>query len=211
MNGRYIYVVFSATPLKIGAVIRYVTHGKYNHVSLSFDPKLKTLYSYARYHKSVPFYGGFVKESPSRYKNKDKCASVFVCALPIEKEKYELIKNRIEGMEKEPHKYRYNLLSAATVPLSKRVMVPNYYTCIEFVVSVLSMAFDFVSEDRFYAIEQLRQKLAPYCVYTGSFPNIEKAKRDLYYERRLGIMRASKLTVLSQMSLLKAYINTKSN
>lgn len=209
MKNKMIYVVFSATPLKIGTMIRFVTRGQYNHVSFSFDPRLKTLYSYARYHKSAPFYGGFVKESPARYKNKDIQATVFVCALPVDEQKYNLIQKRIRAMEQSPYKYRYNLLSAATSPLSKRVIVPDCYTCIEFVVSLLSMAFDGFCETDFYEIEELRKKLMPYCVYSGRFPDIERAEYDFNYEKHLGLFRASILTLSSQKELLKAFVNRK--
>ena len=72
MEEKKLYVVFSATPLKVGSMIRTVTGEKYNHVSISFSPRLKTLYSYARYYKKAPLYGGFVKENAERYQNKGK-------------------------------------------------------------------------------------------------------------------------------------------
>ena len=62
-----IYIVFSSTPTGMGRLIRLATRNQYNHVSLSFESDIQKLYSFARYHRTIPLYGGFVVESVLRY------------------------------------------------------------------------------------------------------------------------------------------------
>ena len=60
----YLYVVFSATPYRMGKLIRFVTREPYNHVAISTEASLTRMYSFARRFYRTPFYGGFVTEEP---------------------------------------------------------------------------------------------------------------------------------------------------
>ena len=79
----YIYVVFSSTPYKIGKTIRMLTGEKYNHVSISLDAELTQMYSFARRYYKTPFYGGFVKESLSRYQLNQNKATIKICKMGV--------------------------------------------------------------------------------------------------------------------------------
>ena len=46
-----VYVILSATELKMGKIIRFLTRYKYNHVSITLDDELRYMYSFSRYHK----------------------------------------------------------------------------------------------------------------------------------------------------------------
>ena len=207
MKKKMIYVVFSATPLKMGSMIRTVTREKYNHVAISFDPCLKNLYSYARYYKSTPFYGGFVKEKSSRYIHRNKIAEIYVCAVPITEGQCKLVKKRLFEMIKNHRQHRYNILSAAVAPFSKRVFVPGCFTCIEFVTHILSQIMPEISPYRFYSIEDLRRLLVDYGVYKGPFPNINNHIIDENYERRIGIVKNLKLSATSEIGLIGTFFN----
>lgn len=206
MENRMIYVVFSATPLKIGSMIRVITRGEYNHVALSFEKDLSKLYSYARYHKKTPFYGGFVEESAARYRHKNKVAKIYVCAIPLPGKVYDKIKERIDDMLASPKKYKYNMFSAAAVPISKRVHIDGCYTCIEFVVSILSMALSDISKNEFYTIESLKKRLSKYLIYKGPFPN-SSPDIDEVYEKKIPLHRAAYLSARMQARLLSDYIS----
>jgi hypothetical protein len=67
MQTQYVYIVFSSTPYRIGKFIRRLTREAYNHVSIALDPDLTKMYGFARRYYRTPFYGGFVRESLSRY------------------------------------------------------------------------------------------------------------------------------------------------
>ncbi|MGN0978699.1 MAG: hypothetical protein ACI4PH_11640, partial [Faecousia sp.] len=66
-NPKYLYVLFSATPYRMGYWIRRVTGEPYNHVAIATEETLRELYAFARKYYRAPFYGGFVREHPSRY------------------------------------------------------------------------------------------------------------------------------------------------
>lgn len=202
-----LYVVFSATPLKVGSMIRTFTREKYNHVSISFDPQLKTMYSYARYYKKTPLYAGLVKETPARYKNAGRTADICVCAIPMSKEQCLAVKERIKHMCLRSEQCRYNLLSASVALFSRRVFVPHCFTCIEFATHILSMICPQVYANRFYSIEQLRQLLLDYEVYRGPFPGIGENEVDEVYEKDVGFADVCRLSARGEMELLKAYFH----
>lgn len=206
MKQKKLYVVFSATPLKIGSMIRTVTREKYNHVAISFDPCLRNLYSYARYYKKTPFYGGFVKEKASRYMHQNKIAEIYVCAIPITYKQCRLIKEKLYYMIENYRRYRYNMFSAAAAPFSKRVFVPGCFTCVEFVISILSEIMPEISANRFYSIEDLRQILIDYGMYKGPFPNILNHFVDENYEKQIGIIKNIKLSAESEIGLLETFL-----
>lgn len=202
-----LYVVFSATPLKIGSMIRVITRGEYNHVALSFEKDLSRLYSYARYHKSTPFYGGFVEESAARYKHKNRVAKIYVCAIPLTCAVHSKIKKHIDSMQASPERHKYNMFSAAVTPISKRIRIDGCYTCIEFVTSVLSMIFSDISDGEFYTIEALRKRLSKYHIYGGPFPSHQDVKDEIY-EKKIPLHRAAYLSARLQARLLSDYIKT---
>ncbi len=199
-----LYVVFSATPLKMGRIIRTATGERYNHVSLSLYPRLEKMYSFARHYKSAPFYGGFVCETPARYRNKGKTAEIFVCALPIGDEQYAELKNIFENMEQNREQYYYNLFSAALAPLSVRFPVKNSFTCAEFAAYIISKVYPKISAEKFYSVDDLRQALSEFAAYFGPFPNIKESERDPAYEQRIPLHRNFRLTLRSGKNLVKA-------
>ena len=107
----YIYVVFSSTPYKIGKTIRALTKEQYNHVSIALDAELTQMYSFARRYYKTPFYGGFVKETLSRYQlNKNK-ATIHICKIPVTKQQYDKTRIRMRQMLRNSKRYLYNHIS----------------------------------------------------------------------------------------------------
>ncbi len=62
-----IYVILSATPTKMGKMIRTLTRYELNHASISLTEDLTEMYSFARYRAVNPLVGGFVKEFPKGF------------------------------------------------------------------------------------------------------------------------------------------------
>lgn len=165
MENHKIYVIFSSTPLKIGKFIRIITRNKYNHVSISLDPNFQTMYSFSRHYKCIPFYGGFVKESSLRYKNKNKFATIKVCEINVSEYKYNYIKSYLNQLEKNSYEYLYNVFSALFTPIKKRILIYKSYTCIEFVIDTLSKIDSSIDEGKFYTIHELEDYLKEHVVY----------------------------------------------
>lgn len=168
---RALYVIFSSTPCRMGKLIRTVTGYEYNHTSISLDPEFKSIYSFARFRKNNPFYGGFVEESCKRFFQNGELANVAIYKIPISEEKYEEITKCFKKMSENRDEYIYNLLSAAFFPVNKRFRAPDTYICIEFAVMMLARYCDCldIDENEFWTFPALRQKLADYFYYEGPY------------------------------------------
>lgn len=209
----YIYVVFSSTPYKMGKFIRRMTREKYNHVAVSLDPRLGTLYSFARKYVNTPFYGGFIKESWGRYRYKNHCSEIMVCAIPVTYEQYEYIKIRLAEMCDNESDYLYNMWSAFMVPLRKRVNITDAYTCTEFAASILgeSGVFPDLSSRKFCSLSDLLKLCRCYITYKGIFsgPDFEESGESPRLAKNIAVR--TKLTVSANTSLVKKYFKTKNN
>ena len=57
-----VYIVLTDTGSVFTRMIKFFTRKPYNHVSISLDEDLETLYSFGRLKPRNPFFGGFVEE-----------------------------------------------------------------------------------------------------------------------------------------------------
>lgn len=172
---KYVYIVFASTPYRIGSIIRWVTHHPYNHVAVSFTQSLQILYSFARYHKNAPFYGGFVRESCLRYQYRNKQAKIKVCKVPVSAKQHLALKTRIRALSLQPKRYFYNLPSAIGAVIGKKYAAQTAYTCVEFIVSLLQYAEIFeLHEAAYYSIDDLEKLLKDYVIYEGNFRFAQK-------------------------------------
>lgn len=173
---KYLYILFSATPYRMGRMIRTVTGEPYNHVSIATGEDLTSIYSFARRYYCTPFYGGFVSEDPCRYRHKGRTADIRLYRLPLTTVQWKRLEAMLEDMKLHADRYLYNHLSAMTAPLHLKIRVRRAFTCAEFTVNVLSsLGFDF-DPNRFYTIGDIASRLGSYHIYTGLFPN--KKSRD---------------------------------
>lgn len=167
---KYLYILFSATPYRMGRMIRMVTGEPYNHVSLSLEEDLTEMYAFARRYYHTPFYGGFVTEKPTRFHHRNATADIYLCRVPVTGEQWQSLRERLTQMGNRPHRYLYNHLSALAAPIHRKISIRDAYTCAEFVVSILgSVGLDF-DPRRFYTIGSIAQILSRYHIYTGPFP-----------------------------------------
>lgn len=179
-NQKYIYVLFSATPYRMGRWIRFVTGEPYNHVAIATEDNLSELYTFARRFYRTPFYGGFVTERPYRYRHNGVTADIRLYRLPVTERRWKKLNKQLLEMKEHAEHYLYNHLSVLAAPLHKKVAVEDAFTCAEFVVHTLSdLGFDF-DPDRFYSIGQIAQPLEDYHVYSGKFPAECDADTDFF-------------------------------
>lgn len=166
---KFIYVLFSATPYKIGSFIRHMLNNHYNHVSISFEEDLSEMYSFSRRHENTPFFAGIVHESFCRFERNGDFSDIKVCRIPVSDHQYEFLKKYVAKMVKQSEKYVYNYYSAAVTPLNYRIRIHNAYTCVEFVGDMLAkIGFKNMKSGGFHSIPGLEQKCEPYIVYEGS-------------------------------------------
>lgn len=173
-----VYIVFSATPYKMGRFIRFFTGGKYNHVSVSADYELTEMYSFARRYRCAPLMGGFVKESGERFYANGKCTRIMMCEIPVSKEKKAALISRFAEMKREREKYIYNFFSAAAVPMHRKIRVRDAYTCVEFAVAMLELVGWSLDGMGYIGLDELENQLEKFKVYEGDFPG--GVKTDVY-------------------------------
>lgn len=165
-----IFVVFSSTPYFIGKMIRRITGETYNHVSIALDADLSRMYSFARRYYRTPFYGGFVRESHSRYHVNGKNTDICLCRLPVTGRQYETLEALLTQMCNNKEQYIYNHLSAMGALFHKRIKAKDAYTCTEFCVPILhSLGID-LDPDQYYSVGDVERLLRPFAIYTGPMP-----------------------------------------
>lgn len=166
----FVYVVFSATPYKMGRFIRRFTGGRYNHVSVSADRELTELYSFARRYRRAPFIGGFVRETSGRFSVDGKKTDIMVCAVPVSSAKKKALMKRLAEMKRERDRYIYNFFSAAAVPFRRKIRVKDAYTCVEFAVHMLSLVGYSFHGKSYIGLDDLKAQLEKFKIYEGEFP-----------------------------------------
>ena len=107
-----IYIVFSATPTGMGRLIRKATRNRYNHVSLSLSRDIHKMYTFARLHRTIPLYGGFVVESILRYQSFAGAARVKICRVEVPEPRLTYLHNYLERLWNEREEYIYNTPAA---------------------------------------------------------------------------------------------------
>ncbi len=132
-----IYIAFLQTQFKTGKTIRFLTHNKYNHVCISFEPSTKEMYSYARYNYHEPFMAGFGIEYTDRYYVAEEMTCIKLCEYPVDDAHYERIKEAVGYYKQNIDKTRYNFFDIIMYPFQKHVNLMLAHTCISFVLELL--------------------------------------------------------------------------
>lgn len=209
---KYIYVVFSATKLKMGRMIRLLTQNSYNHVSLSFDCTLDKMYSFARYNKHSALCGGLVEEDITRfYESEHKAAQIKVCAIPVDEETYAKAKNLMNEYMSQKEKYLYDLFGAVLMPVKVKLQVRDCYTCIGFVTKFLCSLGILTSKynDGLVSVKQAEKILEKYTIYEGKMfhPKKEIDPNDEYFKSISHFTRIE--GTISQLAQLVDRVKTK--
>lgn len=131
LDDGYIYLVFTSSKSAASAVIQHFTRQKYNHVSIAFDPALRTLLSYN---------GGFPAALPGLNPERlggltaEPGASALVYRLPAGRWEKRRILERVREIDEEGS--AYNLLGL----VCGRSLRPNIMFCSQFVYTMLQCA-----------------------------------------------------------------------
>jgi len=198
------YIMFSKTASYTGKLIRVVTGNKFNHISLCIDDNFETLYSFARHFNKAPFYGGLVEESPLRYAG----ASVKIAKVELTNEQYSLLESELNNALENKNDYIYNFLSAAVFPFHRRIEVNNAYTCVEFVVYMLSRCKTKGVENKYYSIVDMEKLFEKNIVFEGVMPTPENANwGNDKFNFKPSYMRSAKLTAVNFARLAGRYYN----
>ena len=135
---RCIYLMISRTPTKFGSVLRRLGNIRYNHAAIALDSDLDELYAFARTQHNTCLVGGLVHENVGRYTlGGRKKVKIVIFRIPVSEQKYEWVKQTIARIRAD-RGYKYNLFSVVSYPLTKGFRTYKAFTCIEFVMYILS-------------------------------------------------------------------------
>lgn len=205
MEQKHIYIVFSATPYFIGRAIRVVTGEMYNHASIALDEKLERMYGFSRRYYEVPLYGGFVRESLSRYHVNGKSTYVSICKIPVTVEQYTHLEDLFTEMYARRDHYLYNHIFALGALFHRRILAKDAYTCVEFCVQILSSLGIDLDPKKYYSVCDVQRLLQDYEVYTGEM--YPAAEYDASYFARRPIPYPTSKTIHEIYKLLPRLAN----
>ena len=149
-----IYIIVTQTGTILSRILKRTTGAKYNHVSISLDSSLRTMYSFGRKYTYIPFLGGFVTESPfyGTFKRFSETEAV-VIAVEVEEKIYYEMEKFLHTMYTYRMSYHYNYLGLLLAAFRICYKKPKHYYCSEFVKDML-VRFDIVEKGRFQDITQ---------------------------------------------------------
>lgn len=138
-ESKTVYLVFSHSGTRVSKAIKFVTKQKYSHVSISTNPRLDILYSFARKGIYNPLNAGFVDENFNRgiFKRHINEATCKVYKLRVDNKKYKALCNALENFRKNDEKLRYNILGMMSPVTGFPVARKDHYFCSQFVAEVL--------------------------------------------------------------------------
>jgi len=129
-----IFVVFFNTKNLFNKIARLVDKSVYSHVSISFNPSLKTLYSFDAKH------GGFHTEYLKDFIEEGNVKAIQVFCTFVDEERYHKMKNRISNFHKDKEQRGYSFLNLITIPLKINYINQSKMVCSQFVDSMLKLA-----------------------------------------------------------------------
>ena len=135
-----LYIVLSQTGTLFSRALKLVTRAKYNHVSISLNESLDTMYSFGRLNAYNPFIGGFVEEGKNkgtfkRFRNTE----AMVIELSVTDHKYNAIKYFIDYFSEHKQSFHYNYLGILCACFRKNHESGKRYYCSQFVRACLAL------------------------------------------------------------------------
>lgn len=134
-----VYIVVTQTGTILSRLLKIITGAPYNHVSVTLDSTLNTMYSFGRKNPYNPFWGGFVVESPrfGTFKRFSETEAVVLCVDITESQK-QRIGETLSDMYENRNRYHYNTLGLLLASVRIRYRRENRYYCSEFVKALLT-------------------------------------------------------------------------
>lgn len=137
MEERKIYIIFSYTGTMFSKLLKFILNDKYVHVSICFDEKLTTVYSFGRKNPKIMFPCGLINEDVKLIGKVFKESICQVYELKVEKDKYRILKKELEKFISNKEIYRYNILGL--IPLNFNIIFHRrkHFVCSQFVGKLL--------------------------------------------------------------------------
>ena len=138
MGVKALYLVMSQTGTWLSRLIKAYTKEEYNHISISLDDSLSTMYSFGRTNPVNPFSGGFALENiyDGVYKIFPECRCI-VYRLEVTDDQYYKLQDILKEFEENKDIYRYNFIGLFYIALNMDKQRKNRYFCSQFVCEVM--------------------------------------------------------------------------
>ncbi len=129
-----IYIVLTYSGTFLSKLVKIYTQKEYSHVSLALDEDLREMYSFGRLNPYVPFFAGFVRESPNfgTFKRFSKTKTK-IYSLEVDEIQYEKIRRIIKKIDLDKKYYKFNLIGLFAVALHLKIKREKSFYCAEFV------------------------------------------------------------------------------
>ena len=129
-----VFIVLSQSGTWISKLLRRITHTEYNHSSLAFNEDLSSMYSFGRRYKYYPFWGGFIRETPTtgvfgRFPD----TQIVVLKVNIPEVKYTELEQCIAEMYEQKESYHYNYIGCFLNWFHKGFKRKKHLYCSEFI------------------------------------------------------------------------------
>ena len=201
---RKIYIVLSDTSTLLSRTIQLYTRQEYNHVSISFDPLLKEMYSFGRKKENNPFNGGFVHENTGSKIFREANCLIYTCH--VTDEQYTQLRNTINHFLTYQDAYKYNFLGLIALACHFKVKRSNAYFCSQFIATLFEMVGLPLYEKNSYFMKPYDFSKLPYLelYYKGNFQDFIDSDVELAAHNNsiLAIKSRSSITQRLKQSLL---------
>ena len=134
-----IKIVLTQTNTIISKTLKALSKKTYNHISISLEDDLSTMFSFGRKITWFPLVGGFVKEDVNKGVFKmhpeTKCK---IYKLEVTDDDYSLIVMRLNKFLAEPNSFKYSFLNVFLMYFNIPLQREYYYVCSSFVSYLLN-------------------------------------------------------------------------
>jgi len=205
---KYLYIMISKTETGVGRLLRRFGDLNYNHVSLSLDEELTSLYSFARSERYGFLTGSIVHETTDRYlAGSQEDVQIEIFRIPVSDQAYQEVCELVHEVLNDKE-YMYNLISVVAYPLFKGFSTYKAYSCMEFVLAMLEPTKVMDLEEPLYSYrpDDLETMLKEYVHYKGNLLEYvpdETFSEDYFRPITLNLIRRSliALAIISYRSV----------
>ncbi len=133
-----LYILLTRSDSCVSRIIGLLTADNYTHVSISFDPSLSTMYSFARKRVRTPLPAGMIKEElDSGFLGKHSYIPCALYEIKVSDEAYESARKEVENMASRMDEYRFNIVGLICCRMNIQLKRKRHYFCSQFVSEVL--------------------------------------------------------------------------
>lgn len=136
---RSIYILLTRPETNVSRIIHVVTADKYTHASMSFEPDLRPLYSFARKYVNQPLPAGLrIEPLTEGFFKKYNYINCGLYEVQVSDEVYEKARQEVERMMPEAKRYRFSVIGLFLCKLNIPLHRERRRFCSEFVADILS-------------------------------------------------------------------------